>query len=193
MDSIIYKIGAIHSTCLVDGVKVLEQVLVNCKQMLNDRGCIQVEQNGTIEECMEQNLPILFGRGAQNINVFFHNEERVGVKFLRTIFDQGITVDKVIILSLDGPTTFTKKEADNFPVQFFLFKDLFVNITKHQIVPKHELCTDQIPWSNGELPKLFESDPIVQYYDFPLGSVVKIYRTLGAHEPIDYYRLVCTS
>ena len=189
MDSIVEKIGSIHSTCLIDGEKVLETILKNCEQMLLDRGCKRVEKCSNIVKCMENNTPVLKGRNCKKIDVYFYNEERVGVKILRTLLDES-TMDKIIILSLEGPTTFTKKEAENLPVQFFLYKDLFVNITKHEIVPKHELCTDNLPYSNEELPKIFVSDPIIQYYDFPIGSVIKISRTLGAHEPSIYYRLI---
>ncbi len=189
MEQLIEKIGSIHSTCLVDGHKILDNILKNCYQMLKDRGCSEVESTQNIVECMENVNPVLKGRGIKNIDIYFSNEERVGVKYLRNILEE-TTVDKIILCSLDGPTTFTKKESEVADVQFFFFKDLFVNITKHQIVPKHELCIDQIPYTKEELPKISITDPIVQYYDFPLNSIIKIHRTFGSHEPSVYYRLI---
>lgn len=192
MDKLLEKIGSIHSTCHIDGEMVLMRIIKNCKDMLTDRGCTRIEETGDIIESMEQNEPVLKGRDGKKIDVYFYNEERVGVKIMRSLLEEN-TVDKIIILSLDGPTTFTRKEAEGLPVQFFLLKDLFINITKHEIVPKHELCTETLPWSNSELPKIFSSDPIIQYYDFPVGSILKISRTVGAHEPCVYYRLICSS
>lgn len=191
MESLLGKIGSIHSTCIVDGEKVLRDILNNCETMLFDRGCKEVEKTENLLETMEQNEPVLRGRNGKNIDVFFYTEERVGVKFLRNVVDNTM-IDKTIILSLDGPTTFTKKESEQLPIQFFTFKDLSVNITTHKIVPKHELCDDNLQWSNEELPKLYSWDPIVQYYDFPVGSIIKIYRTIGSGEPQIYYRLICS-
>ena len=189
MENIIEKIGSIHSTCLVDGHKILDGIAKNCLQMLKDRGCSEVELSKNIVECMENVTPVLKGRGIKSIDIYFSIEERVGVKFLRNILED-TNVDKIILCSLDGPTTFTKKESEVADVQFFFFKDLFVNITKHHIVPKHELCIEQIPYTKEELPKISINDPIVQYYDFPLNSIIKIYRTFGSHEPSIYYRLI---
>jgi len=186
------KVGLIHSTTKTVGLNVLEKVIKTCSEMLSDRGCTNIEITNDILESMEEVTQILKGRGAKQIDVFFYNEERVGVKFLRNLLEES-SIDLIIIVSLDGPTTFTKKEAENIPVQFFTFKDLCVNITKHRIVPKHELCTEQINWSVKELPKIPEFDPIVQYYNFPVGSIIKISRTFGSHEPTIYYRHVISS
>tara|TARA_B100001989_G_C24541393_1_gene467778 strand:- start:2112 stop:2687 length:576 start_codon:yes stop_codon:yes gene_type:complete len=190
MEELIEKIGSIHSTCLIDGHKILDTLLENCYQMLQDRGCSEIEKTNNLLECMESVLPVLKGRGVKSIDIYFSTEERVGVKYLRSILEE-TTVDKIILCSLDGPTTFTKKESEVADVQFFLFKDLFVNITKHKIVPRHELCIDSIPYTKEEIPKISITDPIVQYYDFPLGSIIKIYRKFGSHEPTIYYRLIC--
>lgn len=190
MEELIEKIGSIHSTCLVDGNKILENILTTCTQMLQDRGCSEVEKTSNILECIENLQPVLKGRGVRSIDIYFSNEERVGVKYLRNILES-TTVDKLILCSLDGPTTFTKKESELSDVQFFLLKDLYVNITRHKIVPKHELCVEPISYTTEEIPKISINDPIVQYYDFPLNSIIKIYRKFGSHEPTIYYRLIC--
>ena len=36
------------------------------------------------------------------------------------------------------------------------------------------------------LPKILESDRVVQYYNWPCGSIVRIRRVFGGHEPIEY-------
>lgn len=139
---------------------------------------------------MEDTLPCIKGCGECTIDVYFHKEERVGVKFLRTIVDNSQS-DQSVIISLEGPTTFTKREAEDTSVQFFTFRELFTNVAKHSVVPKHErVPADSIPWSANELPKISIADPIVKYYNFPIGTVIKITRVLGAHEPHTYYRVV---
>ena len=130
------------------------------------------------------------------VHIFFHNEERVGVKQLRAWADKA-GEDKIIIVSLDGPTAFTRKEAESgLPnVQFFTFQELCVNITRHALVPKHEKITPcQLPLevskSCAELPIIALNDKIVQYYAFQPGDILRITRTAGVQEPVYYYRIV---
>ena len=60
---------------------------------------------------------------------------------------------------------------------------VFVNKTRHHLVPKHERLTELPTGLRAEhLPKLLDSDPIAQYYDFPIGSIVKITRVFGGHQ-----------
>jgi len=117
--------------------------------------------------------------------VFFHIDDRVKVKVLRQMVDQNY--DHIISVSIDGPTSFTRKESET-NMQFFTYKQLNVNITRHTYVPHHERVK-----INGELdqfPKLLTTDPIAQYYDFSVGDVIKITRTFGSAEPYDFYRVV---
>jgi len=151
---------------------------------------------------MQENEHVLCGtKDEKHTFVYFHNEERIGVKQLR-LWNEIHADCNVIIVSLEGPTAFTKKEADqNYEnIQFFLFKDLCVNITKHAIVPKHELLDTtevqkinyQISDNGSEWPKLYTTDAISQYYNFKPGNLIRITRTIGTQEPVYYYRLVCT-
>jgi len=158
--------------------------------MLKDRGCTVVEHVVDIFNTTEDTSPCIKGYGERTIDIYFHKEERIGVKFLRTILDDSQS-DENIIISLEGPTTFTKREAEDTNVQFFTFRELFTNIVKHSVVPKHErVSADSIPWSANELPKISIVDPVVKYYNFPIGTFVKITRVLGTHEPHPYYRVV---
>jgi len=118
------------------------------------------------------------------------------------IWNEAYPENQIIIVSLEGPTAFTKKEAENnYPnIQFFLFQQLCVNITKHALVPKHE-CLGPTERSNmkirvfhdEEWPKLYTSDPIAQYYNYKAGDLIKITRTVGYPEPVYFYRLVCSA
>ena len=133
-------------------------------------------------------------------HVLFHNEERVGVKHVRTWIET-FGDDNIIIVSLEGPTSFTRKETDNSykNVQYFMFKQICVNVTHHHMVPKHERMTpDQIrlfPYgqsnNSASFPRLYTTDPISQYYDYKVGDIIRIVRTVGTQEPMYYYRIVC--
>ena len=168
--------------------------------MLKDRGYVNIQSCQTFEEItqnMSENRYVVCGGGHKHVQVFFHNEERVGVKQLRTWVENSVA-DVIIVISLDGPTAFTKKEAEQHyaHVQFFMFRDVCINITKHCLVPKHEKITDmsQLPLktsnSKNELPLLYTTDKISQYYAFEPGDVVRITRTVGVQEPVYIYRLI---
>ena len=174
-------------------------------EMLKDRGLDFVQACQTIDEItqnMSEGRPIVTASserhesGHSHTCVYFHNEDRVGVKALRQWIETS-TADKIIAVSLEGPTAFTRKEAEqNCPhVQFFLFRDLCVNITRHVLVPKHERITEKdIPLelspTKRELPLLWTSDKVAQYYAYAPGDLVRITRIVGTQEPVHYYRLV---
>ena len=203
MEEILNKIGQINNSATARYNVVLNSVLKTCIDMLRDRGynlCNDCRTIGDITYKMQENEAIMFGEHTTEptIFVFFHNEERIGVKQMRTWYENHIGGD-LIIVSLEGPTAFTKKEAEhNYKnIQFFCYQNLCVNVTKHSLVPKHEKMTQQdIEQLNikitddEEWPKLYTNDAISQYYNFKPGDLIKITRTIGYPEPIYYYRLV---
>lgn len=65
----------------------------------------------------------------------------------------------------------------------FLFDDLKINITKHVLVPKHTLATKEEEeeyvryfGDKNKMKRILTIDAIQKYYDFPVGSIVKIER-----------------
>ena len=132
------------------------------------------------------------------LHVFFHIEDRIGVKFLRLLDEtygddvskRNRTVD-VLVVSIDGPTPCTRKEAaETRPwVQMMTFKELFVNISRHELVPPHRLITQdertglqarlRLSDDFSELPRLFSTDAVAKYYRFRPGDIVRIDRPLG--------------
>jgi DNA-directed RNA polymerases I, II, and III subunit RPABC1 len=68
--------------------------------------------------------------------------------------------------------------------EYFNLKELVVNITKHELVPKHQLIgNDEIKAllqryrvKLTQLPKILVTDPVAKYYGLKRGAVVKILR-----------------
>lgn len=198
MGTLSKKIGMLNNTAQQSTEQVVMSSLKTIIEMLHDRGHTSIQACQTFDELV-QNMTdgshVVRGSGFKLVHVFFHNEDRVGVKQLRNWVENS-TADDIIIVSLDGPTSFTRKEAEqNYShVQFFLFKEVCVNITKHVLVPKHERV-DSVPFVTtsrmSELPSLYTNDRVAQYYNYAPGDIVRITRTCGVQEPIFYYRLVC--
>ena len=77
------------------------------------------------------------------------------------------------------------KELANFNnIQLYDIKELQYNITKHVLVPKHELITDENEIKNimegyslknkYQLPHILKSDPMSRYLGLKSGDIVKI-------------------
>jgi DNA-directed RNA polymerase I, II, and III subunit RPABC1 len=90
-------------------------------------------------------------------------------------------------ISNHGMTSFTNLKSA--PVTVFHYKELLLNITKHCLVPQHQLMTldqkkaffESINKINPAsvpaiLPKIFSSDPVCKYYGAVPGDVFKIIR-----------------
>ncbi len=184
MEDLLRRIGLIHNRATPDSRGIL----------LHDRGYTDLHSVSNIDELighMQDNRPVV--RSPDTV-VYFHSEDRVGVKQLRLWAE--CTEDVVVIVSLDGPTSFTRRESEiHFPrVQFFTFRDLSVNITHHHMVSKHEKWTTPLDYDTNEhadLPVLYANDRVAQYYNYKVGDVVRITRTFGTQEPVYYFRIVC--
>jgi DNA-directed RNA polymerase I, II, and III subunit RPABC1 len=69
-------------------------------------------------------------------------------------------------------------------LEYFQLRDLVVNITKHELVPEHQLLEaeevakllQRYRCKVSQLPKILVGDPVAKYYGLRRGSVVKITR-----------------
>lgn len=200
------KIGKINNTAMNIPSQIISGVLRTVVEMLNDRGYQTVhacQSFDDIEQRMRDNQHIVqtVDAALPDIYVYFNTDERVGVKQLRNWIEvcEGANI---IVISLDGPTAFTKREAEtNYPnVQFFLYRDLCVNITRHMLVPKHVRMSKEevetlekryrISDHKNEWPTIYTTDRVAQYYAFAPGDLIQITRHFSAAEPVYYYRLV---
>lgn len=200
-DHVERRLGKLNNTAQSEPDSMLIRTLTTCVEMLQDRGCENLQACQTVEEIRQHMIEmrcVVTGTTPtrQAIEILFHNDDRVGVKQMRA-WAENRGKDKIIIVSLEGPTAFTRKESESFfrNVQFFTFQELCVNITRHTLVPRHEkVSRDQVPISLtaecAELPILASSDKVAQYYAYDPGDIIRITRTAGVQEPVYYYRVV---
>jgi len=190
MEDFIERLARIQQCINGDGTRNLRNILKTCAEMLKDRGYENLSQRSLEDEGNTLGLVMVGERhNGECIRIHICTEDRVGVKFARAVLD--VDESSTIVISIDGPTPFTRKECGT--VQFFNAIELCKNVTHHCLVPKHERVTgSELPDGIQEdrLPRLLESDRIVQYYAWPCGSVIKIKRIFGGYEPITYFRLV---
>ncbi|KAI3650355.1 hypothetical protein MP228_003836 [Amoeboaphelidium protococcarum] len=135
--------------------------------------------------------------------VFFTEETSVGVKpirtFVQTMSEKGIM--RAIVVIRNHITPAAAKVMMNLPkLKFEMFHEaeLLVNITEHQLVPKHVLLTagekaellKRYRLKESQLPRMLQSDPVARYFGLRRGDVVKIIRPSETAGRYVTYRLV---
>lgn len=193
MEEFLGRLARIQQCVNGDGSQNLLSILKTCREMLRDRGFDDVHEHELERDINGCGL-VLAGTcsntGAR-LTVHICTEDRVGVKFARSVLETSEEGVSNVIVSIDGPTPFTRKECQR--VQFFTALELCKNVTRHCLVPAHtRIEADQLPGGMrvNNLPRILETDRVVQYYGWSCGTVVKIKRVMGGYEPINYFRVV---
>lgn len=123
------------------------------------------------------------------IHVEFCNEPNVGIKHLKQ-FAQELGSKNYytgIFVSLVAPTTAALKiipTVHPIVMEIFREEDLLVNISKHELVPKHVLLSEEekrgllerYRLKETQLPRIRVDDPMAKYLGLRRQQVVKIIR-----------------
>jgi DNA-directed RNA polymerase I, II, and III subunit RPABC1 len=122
------------------------------------------------------------------IFIEFSTESAIGIKHLRNFaqFLNDKNYYSGIYITGASVTTSALKQAANLPIGIEVFQetDLLVNITKHELVPKHILLSpeekkallDRYRLKETQLPRIRVEDPVAKYLGLRRGQVVKIIR-----------------
>jgi DNA-directed RNA polymerase I, II, and III subunit RPABC1 len=134
---------------------------------------------------------------------YFAEEARITVPIIANIA-QKMHKDciKRTVMIGKGSITPSAKQAivevqSHFIIEFFEEKELLVNITEHELVPKHIVMTETEKASllkryrvkESQLPKIQVTDPVARYFGLNRGQVVKIIRTSETAGKYITYRL----
>ncbi|EGG13802.1 RapGAP/RanGAP domain-containing protein [Cavenderia fasciculata] len=148
---------------------------------------------------------------ADRIFTFFPADVKVGVTPIRKFVDQMKGPhggNRAIIIVQSNLTAFAKQALSEFSqakkivLEQFNEAELLVNITHHQLVPKHILLTKEekkelltrYKMKETQLPRVQMNDPVARYFGLARGDVVKIIRpseTAGRY--ITYSNISSTS
>ena len=86
-------------------------------------------------------------------------------------------------------------KSQGIHIEFFLTDDIIFNITRHELVPRHEELTDEEmkelskSINISKLPNISTGDPIFKFLGGKKGKVVKVYREDGNGMPMIAYRI----
>lgn len=167
-------------------VQSVPRILANAAQMIRDRG------DEPAAPTMNDNEGVVIGNRFVVWLVDARDEKlRVGVQHLRTA--RARWPDKKIILLAHGgctPYLATRVrgevcDEECIDIEVFSTSAFHVDLPRHVLVPKHTVvssdCVSDILQSHSLrsvdcLPKLLASDPVAQWYGWPVGTVVKVER-----------------
>jgi len=125
-----------------------------------------------------------------HIFVFFSEEKSVGVKTMRKLLGilEEKSINKGIIIFPGNMTPSARKVivemSHQYRLEEFSESDLLVNITRHILVPQHQVLTleekrlllEKYRMKETQLPRIQLADPVARYYGLKRGQVVKITR-----------------
>lgn len=159
-------------------------------EMLDDRG---VDYSGVnkslIYEIVKNNANKQgFDLLINDIKVIYYLSNKFKWSEMKKYFDEENVYKLYIVIVADKVSQSNLKQiqALKLNVQIFHIKELQFNITKHMLVPKHELIEDPIVIKNildsynlkskFQLPLILKSDPMSRYLGLKNGDIVKITR-----------------
>ena len=168
---------------------VPDSVRKTCIEMLQQRGYDTITQN--------EDASIVGTKSGQNdtIAIFFNPSLKLDVERVKEYITLMVDSDihHSIIVYKDSVTPVARKVIEELPksadthgllIELFEEKSLRYNITKHRLVPKHTALSksesaDFRTKYGTKIPVLLKIDPVVRFYNFQRGDVIRIDRVDG--------------
>jgi len=140
-----------------------------------------------------------------SILVFFPEEEKLGVPTIKDVCKvmESNQVTKGIIVMKVEVTAFARRALEKVSgrcqIETFKQDELMINITKHKLVPRHEILDDKEKRklldkyklnSQAQLPRIQKADPVARYFGAQKGQVFKITRPSETAGRYVTYRIV---
>lgn len=168
-------------------VKSFEVIL----EMLRDRGTDLGDlENENINEILRaDSLKQVIEIVINNIKVVYYTPMKFKWADVKKHFEDTEKCSLYILVVQENITQNNIKSINslNLPLEIYLISRLQFNITKHVLVPKHEVIRgkeniDKVLTmyklkNKSQLPIILKTDPIAKYYGMKNGDLVKITRT----------------
>jgi len=201
---------------MMDEYTYIKNAWITCQEMIEDRG-FKLDKN--YKELTDADFKYLTHEKKLDIYASKTNGDKIHgiyIKFITTLRIKPTLIknyvdeirelinnidllDIIIVLKIEPNNTIYKLEKEKM-VQIMNCKELQINKTKHTLVPKHQLITDEEAnellkkyslISKSQLPLILISDPICRYYNFKQGDIIKITNnSISQNKGYEYYRCV---
>ena len=179
----------------MDSTNNIYRSFVTLKEMLTD----QKQDISLLNSISNEELEIIH-RQSDNIFQIFANDSLKIIYYLNTKFKfadlkkyiqskDNEKVTDLIIIFKEKINSFNPKnieEFNNINLQTFVIKELLFNISKHSLVPKHEVVKDPVEISKLvehynlksklQFPIILKTDPMAKYLNVQSGELVRVTR-----------------
>ncbi len=140
------------------------------------------------------NERILAGKGEDDrICAFLSETSKLNVDMIQEIMGMlnEMKVKHGILIFNDNPTPVARKiieENKDMEIEVFHMDELQYNITKHVLVPRHEIAFEnntpdckefKLKYGADKYPIISKSDPVTRFYNFHRGDIIRVYRKNG--------------
>lgn len=138
----------------------------------------------------------------ETLVVHISDEPKISLRGIKLILEdlERQNIKKLILVSEDGASYSAQKFIDecSLEINFFRIKELMFNVTKHILVPKHRIMSEQEKREflssrkirENELPKILKTDPVAKYFGAKKGDIFEIERFSETASVSYYYRIV---
>ena len=209
-----------------DEISKLFKVQKTLDKMLKDRGLLPQDENNLNFEKWKNKIrdkKLIFGiyykadkekdksddnESKTNIKRLYYQyiSKKLNVELINAFYERMKTtkaISGIIIIPAKITQQAKQKLQDiskEFPIEIFTVSELVVNITEHELVPKHTLLSEEDKKllmqryrikDPNQLPKILLSDPVARYLGLKRGDVVKIERKSETAGKYITYRIAC--
>ena len=167
----------------------MEKAYEICVEMIQQRGYIIIDQDDERILASRENR---VSKKEEQICVFITNTPKFNVESIQEYISmlKKMDVSHCIIVYRDSATPVAKKiveESKDINIELFTEEELQYNITKHYLVPKHEIefkkgtlgCANFKKKYTDDIPIILKSDPISRFYGYERGDIIKVTRKGG--------------
>ena len=161
---------------------------VTLKEMLTDRGIdtSRLDAISDIELNTMFKVHKIFALEINdNMKIVYHINTKFKINELKKYLGDNEHVIIVFKEKINNLNIKNMRDQSNVCIEIFMMKELQFNISKHILVPKHEIVRDQseiadllttYKMSKNKLTIILHSDPMARYLNVKVGEIVKITR-----------------
>jgi len=161
---------------------------ITLKEMLVDRG-VNIDNLSAISDTelniMSKANKIFSLQVNEKFKIVYYINTKFKINDLKKYFDDDEHIILVFKEKINNLNIKNLKELTNVSIEIFMIKELQFNISRHILVPKHEIVRDEkeietmldtYQLKKNQLPILLKMDPMARYLDVKAGDIVKITR-----------------
>lgn len=162
----------------------VQKSIITISEMLTDRGLVEeskVLMNLILEDKPSFNIDI-----DNKIRIIYNLNNKIKLADIKKFIEEDFEYYIIVLTDKLSPANMKSIHELHKDVQVFEIKELAFNISKHSLVPKHILITDEKEIaklvtsyklkSKTQFPIILKTDPMSKYLNAKPGNIIQITR-----------------